>query len=413
MWDDEECPEFSPTRAIFLWLKVSGITSGFLFPSRKSLENGIVSPKEPIAYKCFLGTLKFLYSRVLNAKPDRKSILGTHILRKTAYLFAVWGSRMSEVDGETHTTHEKSCTIFGSARHSQSSGVAGTTYITDCETLWHLVQANKNGKEDNRVSKWKHILVAHQACYRLINNPSNRFQRSIIDLADHYIHNLVKIPKNIEFPVYRLHQLVCAFVPVSSKGDGIAFTDHLKTVVHEKQLEATLALFFKDRNMLKSQCANEYSCSATSNGTGIGIGTGTGTGTGTTTVDDCTMTIKRPTKVRKLNEDEIVVLSRDYQSEAKMISRQKESKSDLLKIAEDAVHEVLEQKTKGKILQDPLKTWANKAARAVLCIKICYKGNRDGFLCDNDKYVISRFKCHKGENHDGAFEKLKHETGHL
>jgi hypothetical protein len=43
-----------------------------------------------------LGTLKFLYSRVLNAKPDRKNILGTHVLQKTAYLFAAWGSRMSD-----------------------------------------------------------------------------------------------------------------------------------------------------------------------------------------------------------------------------------------------------------------------------------------------------------------------------
>jgi hypothetical protein len=34
IWDDKECPEFTPSHALMVWLSVSGIKSIYLFPKQ-------------------------------------------------------------------------------------------------------------------------------------------------------------------------------------------------------------------------------------------------------------------------------------------------------------------------------------------------------------------------------------------
>ena len=93
IWDDTECPDFSPARALLIWLAVSGIQSGALFPSASELSSGTKSPSESLHYDDFLAEItKFLCTDVLkkdaNSSAMQNMIIGTHILCKTAYLLA-------------------------------------------------------------------------------------------------------------------------------------------------------------------------------------------------------------------------------------------------------------------------------------------------------------------------------------
>jgi len=94
MWDDLDCSEFSPVRAILIWLHASGIKSGRIFPTGADIEAKNPSPTDSYDYSSFLEKIKDLCSKVLRkdtAKKMKNMILGTHMLRKTAFLLAYWG----------------------------------------------------------------------------------------------------------------------------------------------------------------------------------------------------------------------------------------------------------------------------------------------------------------------------------
>lgn len=218
LWDDEDCPEFSPTRAIFLWLKVSGIKSGYLFPSRQALLANNSAPTEPLSYDGFLYELKSLYVNVLQRPTNLTSIVGTHVLRKTGYLIAVWGTHLrNAMRCPASVTHDlgpiDSINILLSARHSTSSDCA-SFYIQDASTMWRQAHSDATQKEKNKVSQFREIHIARNADnYRSLNDHSIRFQRPIVELADYYIHDLVHIQRGSSNTIHAMHQMICKFSP--------------------------------------------------------------------------------------------------------------------------------------------------------------------------------------------------------
>lgn len=96
LWDDEQCPEFSAVRAILIWLAISGIKSGKIFPgldafsadNRNSLHTD--SPEERLGCKDFVDIVHELGVTVLNmeAKSD-DTLFGPRMLEKTGFLLAV------------------------------------------------------------------------------------------------------------------------------------------------------------------------------------------------------------------------------------------------------------------------------------------------------------------------------------
>jgi hypothetical protein len=92
---DQECPEFCALRHLLWYMKVFNIRSGYLFPPSDVLidayEKGEpVDSDKRISYGSFLWMMKHLIRDV--CKRDCTIFqVGTHTLRKTAYLFAVWG----------------------------------------------------------------------------------------------------------------------------------------------------------------------------------------------------------------------------------------------------------------------------------------------------------------------------------
>jgi hypothetical protein len=110
-------------------------------------------------------------------------------------------------------------------------------------------------------------------------------------------------------------------------------------------------------------------------------------------------------KRRKYNLDELVNCSKDYQKEA---SKRDISKSELLDLLDAAVAEVLEQKLQGKVLNDPLKTWAYKAGKVVHCLQTCHQNDKESFLQANKTFTVSRFRCLHGAKHSFCFDGSKH-----
>jgi hypothetical protein len=84
IWNDTDCPKFSASNAILIWVEMSGITSGRLFPPKEELENVKSSghTENHLTYDCFLGVMKHLLVNILKRDESKMGgqIISTHIL---------------------------------------------------------------------------------------------------------------------------------------------------------------------------------------------------------------------------------------------------------------------------------------------------------------------------------------------
>ena len=117
--DDQEYPEFCLIRHLMIYIEKAGLKSGLLFPD---LEKGLSDDGHNdigITYPHFLVIMKFLVVTILG-KCNENCTFGTHMLRKTAYLFAIWGvlyRQLSNV-GDPQITAVLMGAIMQSARHA-------------------------------------------------------------------------------------------------------------------------------------------------------------------------------------------------------------------------------------------------------------------------------------------------------
>jgi hypothetical protein len=59
LWDDHDCPDFSPVRALLLWMSFTGIRGGYLFPSLDQLGK-TRTPDKSYGYESILNDYKLL-----------------------------------------------------------------------------------------------------------------------------------------------------------------------------------------------------------------------------------------------------------------------------------------------------------------------------------------------------------------
>ena len=121
------------------WIHISGLKSGYLFPSPHSLltmVGGVGS--QPFDYDVFQRYFVDLCYTLIK----RDGIFGSHSLRKTAYLLAVWGGG-SDTD------------IMLAARHSTEKDAA--KYKQDASTLLELQR--RKGLSQGAISRWQPIRI--------------------------------------------------------------------------------------------------------------------------------------------------------------------------------------------------------------------------------------------------------------
>ena len=104
---DYDCPEFDLLVHILWYMKLFNIQSGYIFPTPDVLiaqwKSGCVEPlnaTDHIKYATVLMIIKRLITKVCKRDIFLFTV-ATHILRKTAYLFAVWGY-MNQVTMESY-----------------------------------------------------------------------------------------------------------------------------------------------------------------------------------------------------------------------------------------------------------------------------------------------------------------------
>jgi hypothetical protein len=99
LWANHANPQICPVRHLFLWLYVSRIRSGFIFPPSNAL-NEILEKQKTNPQQIFSSKFQVDYSLVLEKIQDvfynitaRPGPFGTHSMRKTGFVLAIWGGR--------------------------------------------------------------------------------------------------------------------------------------------------------------------------------------------------------------------------------------------------------------------------------------------------------------------------------
>jgi hypothetical protein len=145
-----------------------------------------------LSYDSFLDEMKHLLINVLKrdeTKLAKREILGTHFARKMAYLLAYWGfARDGQVDKDHNLYLIDEANIHQSARHKSISSIA--TYISDCATLFKLVQNEKN-KDKHRVGKWVPIHMKALSSFESILLESSRYRKPLPQLASWYVRTIL------------------------------------------------------------------------------------------------------------------------------------------------------------------------------------------------------------------------------
>jgi hypothetical protein len=170
LWADDECPDLCAVRLLLVYLFLTGIKGGYLFPDNVELNNmpadGICRTR--LSKKKLMSRLPRLFVDVLK-KADMR--LGTHTFRKTAYLLAVWGG------GEISD-------IMFSARHKSLQEAEG--YRLDAQGLLETAKIHNDPMES--VSHWRSIRRESDTNHRSLNAPSIPYQRPLVALAEDFVY---------------------------------------------------------------------------------------------------------------------------------------------------------------------------------------------------------------------------------
>jgi hypothetical protein len=160
---NDKYPELCPVRTLLWYMHVFDIKGGYLFPDDQSLihhwqeQRGVGwEPTTRIKYTPFLRLISKLVKTVCKRDVARFTV-GTHTMRKTAYLIAIWGilSSAEQASLIKHSIpHLYLNAVMFTARHKSVANA--NTYQRDCMTLFELTKRERFD-ESNRVAPFQSI----------------------------------------------------------------------------------------------------------------------------------------------------------------------------------------------------------------------------------------------------------------
>lgn len=245
LFRDDICPEFCPVRHLLTYLHITGIegVGSFLFPKLKDLKVHVAERETNsnlkkqfdahVPYANFKDRMKvsckltiapilsvLLYTnctlpartqsiivKVLqkNSEYDEeKMTVGTHTLRKTGFLFAVFGvlteynttGRRSRA-GHTRIQPMDDVAICLSARHNVTTKTHA--YYQDAMTRFVEYQLDPQLAEENRVAPWKANFVQHDTTRKTLRL-DGKYDESVEKLSDDYAKKELKVnAKNVTY----------------------------------------------------------------------------------------------------------------------------------------------------------------------------------------------------------------------
>ncbi|KAJ3233366.1 hypothetical protein HDU81_002299 [Chytriomyces hyalinus] len=188
MWRIDDLPMLCPLKHLLAWIYLTGISSGYLFPSRNELDRIVearkndpschIHCKEGISYETVLSRIK---STCAISIPYRSGPFGAHTMRKTGYLLSYWGG------GEDSD-------VFKCARHK--SAAMGAHYKRDALSLMAVANV-RNGNEGALVApKFRPIFVQDLQLTRSVNRAHDLgipADKSICSVAVKFINHDCKV----------------------------------------------------------------------------------------------------------------------------------------------------------------------------------------------------------------------------
>ena len=206
VWDDSYCPDMSSLRMVLLWVQLSGIKSGYLFPSLEHLADRSVLASGKHDHYCYANVLKdikFLHYNVLHCPYSPTLIIGCHTLRKTKVLLACWGNFQTKFtqDMILKTNGQNGIfqpSIMNDLRHKTVDSLQ--TYISHSSTLYEF--SRKHGNKEsarNKVGPYMPIRIEERSCYiRQMTDmeiPQNKL--SMYELSGVFLFKHVKINQKV------------------------------------------------------------------------------------------------------------------------------------------------------------------------------------------------------------------------
>jgi len=197
MWFHKKCRDLCALRLMLIWLCVSGIKSGYIFPSAGTLDairrNGGHSDR-PIQYAEVIQKYKYLFSEILLISVDEQYIIGTHFLRYTAFLFAYWGFMQMQRFRNGELNDFDKADLMGSARHKDITQTL--RYVQDAGTLLRVKSFQKDSPRE-AVEDWFPIHIHNERAYRRLNINSSRLQKGLIEIAEMFVYDKLGFPRGL------------------------------------------------------------------------------------------------------------------------------------------------------------------------------------------------------------------------
>jgi hypothetical protein len=388
IWRDDENPEFCLVRHLLTWIKIAGIKDGgYLFPHPDNIGKGEGVYEHHADYDWFLGWMKYLVFGILGKDKDKLSvvhIIGTHILRKTAYLFAVFGCKLFSVKNDPSkkdalaTDPIDRSDILAGARHLDIKCIH--RYVLDAGTLYSGFKRTGN-LDEHRVSQWEPIHMSTHSSWEQCCTKSTRFQVPLTTLASKFAESDLGI-----IPSMQVGKTVGQVLSLFTK----QITMYRPDDTLQQKLESSLARHVKDdesRNELiqlfekrfqeRLRAANLPSSASAESPLLLQACHQPGVGT-----------IHPPNPKRQKQENDLEIRKR-------FAAATVADKLDVLLKVEESMPSEFKNLTRGA------RRWYERTKPMLLCFADCCLKDKAAFL---EKYkkndlAISNFKCFRGEVH--------------
>lgn len=355
IWDDEDCPEFSASRALLIWMAVSGIQSGYVFPSRQTVQSRDKHPKAPVSYTTILSHTKNVVANVCNVWEDDSTILGTHLFRKTMYGFAGWDYY---VRGNKFDGYEAS-SLSQSARHAEVQSTVA--YVRDSQTLITLKHKLSPHDPENKVGKFQPIHIkTHKHWHQLKKGVADN-AKPLPELAEWYFAKLGLSPNDV---IGQIYNKVCGFR--AKRNAENRFNEIVAALSCSSELKAEVLELFHENASEKKRKALVVATKAAEQG-----------------ADGAPAA-----KASRVSDKEPMKLSRDFK-ELFVAEKNREKK---IRILLEVFDEVDGQRKEGKdFIDGGFRRWMGRTAKVVSCVRNCHNGNVVSFVEEEDGFTHSRF----------------------
>jgi hypothetical protein len=202
IWANDEFPELCPVRHLLMSIALTGVQSGYIFgkPYEFNSRNA-----ENYPYEEFLARLNEICVGFLK-RPLHGNIYDTHVLRKTGYLFAIFGF-LKRYEPEFCSKINKHVlpkmamgAIMKSARYAAVCNAV--TYMRDSMALYEWVKAALK-MDDHGVAVFKDIHVEGSPLFKSVLGEEVHFfqKESIFEMATWYVCTYLQLKNDSNLSV--------------------------------------------------------------------------------------------------------------------------------------------------------------------------------------------------------------------